>query len=50
MSENRALQVFLCHSSDDKQTVRDIYDRLREDGADPWLDEKNILPGHDWDS
>lgn len=43
------LRVFLCHSSDDKKTVRALYQRLQEDGIEPWLDEENILPGQDWE-
>jgi hypothetical protein len=39
------LRVFLCHADADKPAVRRIYHRLRADGADPWLDEVNILPG-----
>lgn len=46
----RKLTVFLCHGSEDKVIVREIYYDLREDGVDPWLDEKNILPGQDWDT
>lgn len=42
------LRLFLCHSSGDKAVVRDLYKRLRADGFDPWLDEENLLPGHDW--
>lgn len=42
------LRVFLCHASEDKQTVRDLYARLTNDGFDPWLDEEDILPGQDW--
>ena len=44
----RMLHVFLCHSSGDKKTVRDLYNRLRKDGIDPWLDEENLLPGQKW--
>jgi DNA-binding XRE family transcriptional regulator len=44
----RALQIFLCHSSGDKNTVRALYQRLkREPGISPWLDEENLLPGQD---
>jgi len=43
------LKVFLCHASEDKAAVRDLYDRLKKDGFAPWLDEKNLLPGQDWD-
>lgn len=42
------LSVFLCHSSADKQQVRDLYRRLQTDGVKPWLDEKDLLPGQDW--
>jgi tetratricopeptide (TPR) repeat protein len=42
------LRIFLCHSSGDKQIVRELYQRLRADGFDPWIDEENLLPGQDW--
>ncbi len=42
------LRVFLCHASQDKRSVRELYSRLKKDGFDPWLDEENILPGQDW--
>jgi hypothetical protein len=44
----RRLRVFLCHSSDDKPEVRKIYSWLEKIGAEPWLDERNLLPGQDW--
>jgi hypothetical protein len=40
--------VFLCHSSGDKDQVRLLYDRLREDGVRCWFDEEDLLPGQDW--
>lgn len=43
-----SLRIFLCHSSSDKQAVRELYQRLCVDGFDPWLDEENLLPGQDW--
>jgi hypothetical protein len=43
------LRVFLCHSSQDKPAVRDLYQQLKQNGVDPWLDEENLLPGQDWD-
>ncbi|MGE0827601.1 MAG: SUMF1/EgtB/PvdO family nonheme iron enzyme [Candidatus Binatia bacterium] len=49
MSAERKLKVFLCHSSGDKPAVRDLYKRLQTDGFDPWLDEEDILPGHEWE-
>jgi hypothetical protein len=45
----RKLRVFLCHSSDDKARVRTLYERLVDEGFAPWLDEKNLLPGQEWD-
>ncbi|MBP7687715.1 MAG: toll/interleukin-1 receptor domain-containing protein, partial [Thermoflexales bacterium] len=47
-NSSRALRVFLCHASSDKPAVRDLYQRLRADGFEPWLDEEDILPGQDW--
>ncbi len=42
------LRVFLCHSSGDKSPVRNLCQRLKIDGIDPWLDEEKLLPGQDW--
>jgi formylglycine-generating enzyme required for sulfatase activity len=50
MSTERKLRVFLCHSSNDKPVIRDLYKHLQEDGFDPWLDEEDILPGQEWES
>ncbi len=47
---DRKLRVFLCHASQDKPVVRELYQRLlSEDWIDPWLDEEKLLPGQDWD-
>ena len=49
-SENASQQtVFICHGSEDKPQVKQLRDRLLEDGFYPWLDEEQLLPGHDWD-
>lgn len=43
------LKVFLCHASQDKPIVRDLCQRLTDEGwIDPWLDEGKLLPGEDW--
>lgn len=47
-SPRRPLRVFLCHSSGDKPEVYKLYQRLRADGFDPWLDREDLLPGQDW--
>jgi formylglycine-generating enzyme required for sulfatase activity len=49
-TSNRPLRVFLCHSSNDKPTVRELYQKLRnETWLEPWLDEEELYPGEDWD-
>jgi hypothetical protein len=45
----RRLRAFLCHSSGDKPTVRDLYKKLLASGIQAWLDEEEILPGQDWE-
>ncbi|MBI5963570.1 MAG: toll/interleukin-1 receptor domain-containing protein [Chloroflexi bacterium] len=50
MPTKRKLQVFLCHASQDKPIVRELYRKLSaEPWVDPWLDEERLLPGQDWD-
>ena len=45
----RQLRVFVCHSSGDKPTVRELYRRLASEGwIDVWLDEEKLYPGQDW--
>src|SRR2546429_688592 len=46
----RRLKVFLCHASEDKPAVRELYERLKDYNVDCWLDEKKILPGQNWNS
>ena len=47
----RRLRTFLCHSSGDKPTVRELYHRLRSAAPyiAPWLDEEDLLPGQRWE-
>jgi TIR domain len=42
-------RIFLCHASEDKPQVREVYRRLKAEGFEPWLDEENLLPGQLWD-
>jgi formylglycine-generating enzyme required for sulfatase activity len=50
-ADNRPLKVFLCHASQDKPKVRELYQRLKAEGwIDPWLDVAKILPGQHWTS
>lgn len=48
-SDKKSLKVFLSHSSQDKPLVRELYKRLSQDGFSVWLDEKELLPGQDWE-
>jgi TIR domain/KTSC domain len=49
LSSKKILKVFLCHASEDKPKVRELYGRLRQDGVNPWFDEKDLVAGQDWD-
>lgn len=42
-------EVFLCHSSGDKEQVAELYRRLTADGFNCWFDQESLLPGQDWD-
>ncbi|MFT3894714.1 MAG: toll/interleukin-1 receptor domain-containing protein [Anaerolineales bacterium] len=43
------LKVFLCHASENKPIVKDLYNDLVAAGYNPWLDSEVLLPGMDWD-
>ncbi len=43
------LQVFLCHCTTDKLAVRELYAFLMSEGFRPWLDEKDLIAGQDWE-
>ena len=49
LPSSRCLRVFLCHSSADKPTVRDLYQRLKSCNVDLWLDEIDLLAGQNWE-
>jgi|GEM_PF-3877393 len=42
------LRVFLCHASEDKLKVKQLYVQLLMDNFRPWLDTEELLPGQDW--
>lgn len=48
MANTKPHHVFLCHASEDKPIVRELYNRLTKDGINIWLDEEKLLPGQDW--
>ncbi|HRX54654.1 MAG TPA: toll/interleukin-1 receptor domain-containing protein [Verrucomicrobiales bacterium] len=45
MPDDFAYDVFLSHSSKDKTVVRDLAERLRQDGVKVWFDEWVLKPG-----
>jgi hypothetical protein len=48
VSNEKGLLVFLSHASQDKVLVRELCEKLKNDGFDPWLDEERLFPGMDW--
>ena len=39
-------RIFLCHASEDKAQVREVYRRLAAiQGFEPWLDEEDLFRG-----
>ena len=50
MPVSEDILVFLCHSSGDKERVRQLYHQLTADGVRCWFDEEDLLPGQDWES
>src|SRR4051812_17693358 len=46
VSESR---VFLCHASEDKARILELYRSLRVAGLNPWVDKEDIPPASDWD-
>ncbi|MFN6468925.1 MAG: toll/interleukin-1 receptor domain-containing protein [Nostoc sp. SerVER01] len=48
MNEPKVPQIFIAHASEDKPIVRELYTLLKQSGFNPWLDEKELLPGQNW--
>lgn len=48
--DKRRHRIFLAHSSIDKIIVKELYSKLKEDGYGPWLDEKDIVGGQNWET
>jgi hypothetical protein len=47
--EKGKAKLFLCYTGADRKKVATLYDRLCEDGFDPWMDKKNLVGGQDWE-
>ncbi|TRU21906.1 MAG: TIR domain-containing protein [Microcystis aeruginosa Ma_MB_S_20031200_S102] len=48
MKKKSEIQIFLAHASEDKPAVLALYNRLKQAGYKPWLDEKDLIPGQIW--
>jgi hypothetical protein len=42
-------KIFLCHASEDRPQVREVYQHLKKELFEPWLDEEDLLPGQLWE-
>jgi hypothetical protein len=42
-------RLFICHASEDLVAARELFERMREFGYDPWLDKEKLLVGQNWD-
>ena len=42
-------RIFLCHASEDKPQVCDVYQRLKALGFEPWWDEADLVGGQQWE-
>jgi hypothetical protein len=47
-SKAEIFDVFLCHNSEDKPAVREIFQKLADKNVKSWLDERGIRPGTSW--
>lgn len=40
--------VFICHAGEDKHYAAQLYDQLRTEGLNPWIDKENLRGGDEW--
>lgn len=41
--------IFISYAKEDYDYALEIFDFLKEEGFEPWMDKKNLMPGQDWD-
>ncbi len=44
----RRIRIFLAYVSEDSRLVERLYRDFRDQGYDPWLDRRKLLPGQNW--
>lgn len=42
-------KIFISYVSEDRQYAEKLHSALIENGFEPWMDKKDLLPGQDWD-
>jgi hypothetical protein len=42
--------VFLSYAREDRARVEQVYDSLRAEGFEPWMDSRDIMAGQEWSS
>ena len=46
----RPLRIFVSYAHEDRETVTSVYERLKKEGFDPWMDVENLQAGQEWTS
>lgn len=44
----KGARIFFSYARSDGEAVGEIYEILKAEGLDPWMDVKNLLPGEKW--
>lgn len=47
-AEAKGFDIFLCHNAADKPAIRQLAERLKARGLEPWFDEWELRPGLPW--
>ncbi|MDJ0717991.1 MAG: TIR domain-containing protein [Prochloraceae cyanobacterium] len=45
---NNSVRIFLAHASEDKDEIKQLYERLKSQGYNPWLDVYDLKIGQKW--
>lgn len=45
-----ALKVFVSYAKEDRDRALQYYELLAQEGAEPWMDVKKLLPGQNWEA
>lgn len=48
VAKHHPLKIFISYASGDRAQAQKLHAYLASQGADPWIDTENILPGQEW--